>query len=417
MAIETNTGFKIGSKASIDDRLVLTKNEMLNASTSTTPDNYFCICKDDGGLYLYNINNTFDNMTGYYQRFTGSSGATIGYWCANTEYHTGDLIINKKPNDYYTDPDTGVQTLVREYYTCIYICNTDHTSTTDFELDIDKWNTIDGTNFEYYDEDEISLMMGLTNEEMETLSSILQDDQILTSHGWSSSKIYNELLNVLNTCKQYTDSSLQSVTGLKKKVVTSVPDPNVDVVDPNTLYLIKDPDSKTGDSYLQYILINGEMVSLGRTSGMLPITLYEVNKTYAYGDLVLYKSSKSLTYNIYRCIKTAGITTTSKFDTTAWQITNGGKLGISANANNTSSNYRLDLTQPDGTVFTTDNLKGIDNVKVQNGFFQVYVENGNAYVIVQNGATPPPLSLEDGKLYYLMGSTIKYTSVQYDVSV
>ena len=115
--------------------------------------------------------------------------------------------------------------------------------------------------------------------------------------------------------------------------------------------------------------------------------------------------------------KTAGITTTSKFDTTAWQITNGGKLGISANANNTSSEYRLDLTQPDGTVFTTDNLKGIDNVKVQNGFFQVYVENGNAYLIVQNGATPPPLSIEDGKLYFTMGSTIKYTSVQYDVSV
>ena len=76
----------------------------------------------------------------------------------------------------------------------------------------------------------------------------------------------------------------------------------------------------------------------------------------------------------------------------------------------------MDITQPDGEVFTTDNLHGIDNVQVSNGLFQVYTENGSAYVIVNNGATPPPLSLENGKLYFTMNGTIKYTSVEYDVT-
>ena len=54
MAIDLATGFNIGSKDVIDERQVLTLDQMKNLDESIYPDNYFAICKDDGKLYLFN---------------------------------------------------------------------------------------------------------------------------------------------------------------------------------------------------------------------------------------------------------------------------------------------------------------------------------------------------------------------------
>ena len=50
MAINLGSGFNIGSKQPIDDRLIMTKSEMLNVNENTFPDVYMCICKDDGAI-------------------------------------------------------------------------------------------------------------------------------------------------------------------------------------------------------------------------------------------------------------------------------------------------------------------------------------------------------------------------------
>lgn len=69
MAIQIPQGFRVTSKQVIDDRMVLTKLEMLNMVTGRMPDNYICICKDDGKLYIYN--NTFEasESTGKFRQY------------------------------------------------------------------------------------------------------------------------------------------------------------------------------------------------------------------------------------------------------------------------------------------------------------------------------------------------------------
>ena len=52
MAIDLATGFNIGSKDVIDERQVLTLEQMKNLDENVYPDNYFAICKDDGKLYI-----------------------------------------------------------------------------------------------------------------------------------------------------------------------------------------------------------------------------------------------------------------------------------------------------------------------------------------------------------------------------
>jgi len=56
MAITIPSGFKITAKESVDNRILLTKAEMAALSKATMPDKYFCICKDDGKLYMWDAN-------------------------------------------------------------------------------------------------------------------------------------------------------------------------------------------------------------------------------------------------------------------------------------------------------------------------------------------------------------------------
>ena len=69
MAINVNAGFAVGAGVPIDERLVLTQAEMLAINENTMPDVYFATCKDDGKLYLYNKNNSFNDITGYFSLY------------------------------------------------------------------------------------------------------------------------------------------------------------------------------------------------------------------------------------------------------------------------------------------------------------------------------------------------------------
>ena len=62
-------GFKVSSSEPIDARILLTKEEMKNINQNIMPDIYFALCKDDGKLYLYNKNNSFNDVTGYFSLY------------------------------------------------------------------------------------------------------------------------------------------------------------------------------------------------------------------------------------------------------------------------------------------------------------------------------------------------------------
>ena len=62
-------GFKVSSSEPMDARILLTKEEMKNINQNIMPDIYFALCKDDGKLYLYNKNNSFNDITGYFSLY------------------------------------------------------------------------------------------------------------------------------------------------------------------------------------------------------------------------------------------------------------------------------------------------------------------------------------------------------------
>lgn len=74
MAINLATGFSIGSKDVIDERQVLTLNQMQNLDENVYPDNYFAICKDDSKLYIFNASNEINAETGKFRVLSGGTG-------------------------------------------------------------------------------------------------------------------------------------------------------------------------------------------------------------------------------------------------------------------------------------------------------------------------------------------------------
>lgn len=69
--------FKRTSAAPIDESLVLTKAQMVAADDTMMPSNYFCVCKDDGKLYLYDKANTVDENTGKYRIHKGGGTEAV----------------------------------------------------------------------------------------------------------------------------------------------------------------------------------------------------------------------------------------------------------------------------------------------------------------------------------------------------
>lgn len=62
-------GFSVQTASAIDRRMLLTKAEMLTAEDDyMLPDQYFCLCKDDGKFYLFDVNNEANEETGKYRR-------------------------------------------------------------------------------------------------------------------------------------------------------------------------------------------------------------------------------------------------------------------------------------------------------------------------------------------------------------
>ena len=64
MAININAGFHVGAATPIDDRSYLSKAEMLVINENIYPDYFLAVCKDDGGLYVYDKSATPSAETG-----------------------------------------------------------------------------------------------------------------------------------------------------------------------------------------------------------------------------------------------------------------------------------------------------------------------------------------------------------------
>lgn len=91
---------------------------------------------------------------------------------------------------------------------------------------------------------DIDALLGFDEKELEYLAKVINDSSVQLDKTYSSSKIYTELQNVLDTSKTYTLSEVAKASGASYKVVTSTSD----MTDVRFIYLLAN-----GDTYDMYI--------------------------------------------------------------------------------------------------------------------------------------------------------------------
>lgn len=75
--IQIIQGFELLTREAIDNRLVLSKAEMLSVNDNQMPDTYFAVCTDDKKLYVYNKDSNPSEETGKFTLYNGSTIESI----------------------------------------------------------------------------------------------------------------------------------------------------------------------------------------------------------------------------------------------------------------------------------------------------------------------------------------------------
>ena len=133
-------------------------------------------------------------------------------------------------------------------YKCLY--------TTTGTWDSTKWQKI-GDELDLITKQDIEAMLGLTQEEIETLQKIINDSQITLSTTFSSSRIYSDIQQCLSDSKAFTLSKLASTMTASFEIATSI----ADITESNILYLL----STGANTYDIYALIDGTPTDIGCT--------------------------------------------------------------------------------------------------------------------------------------------------------
>ena len=69
--IQIVQGFEVKTREAIDNRLVLSKQEMFNINDNHMPAKYFAVCSDDGYLYIYNKDSAIiSSETGKFKKYS-----------------------------------------------------------------------------------------------------------------------------------------------------------------------------------------------------------------------------------------------------------------------------------------------------------------------------------------------------------
>lgn len=130
MAITINSNFSVGAALPIDDRLVLTKQQMIDINENVMPEVYFAVCSDDGNMYLFNKANEVSAETGKFALFeAGASTQTATMPAASAEMSGSVLQYIGETTDEFT----------RGYfYSCDYDAETDTYSWSAIDTQVDE---------------------------------------------------------------------------------------------------------------------------------------------------------------------------------------------------------------------------------------------------------------------------------------
>ena len=134
----------------------------------------------------------------------------------------------------------------------IYRCKATATGDWDFS----RWELI-GDEITELTKDDIKDMLGLTAEEINTLSKIILDSEVRLDKTYSSSKIYTDIQNAIDTAKTYTLTELGKISGASYKIASSTSD----MTDEKVIYLLQN-----GSNYDMYIVDSGTPTRIGDVS-------------------------------------------------------------------------------------------------------------------------------------------------------
>lgn len=134
----------------------------------------------------------------------------------------------------------------------IYKCK----STATGEWNPDRWTLI-GDDITELTLDEIKAMLGLTTEEIDTLSKIILDSEVRLDKTYSSSKIYTSIQDAIDTAKAYTLAEIGKASGASYKIASSTSD----MTDEKVIYLLQN-----GSTYDMYIVDSGTPTRIGDVS-------------------------------------------------------------------------------------------------------------------------------------------------------
>ena len=196
MGILINTGFDLGSSSPIDNRTVKNTTDERDAliSDGLVYENLKVYCKDTQTEYRW-------NGAAWEEVGTGSSGGG-----------TTDIDLS----DYYTKTEVNND----------FLKKTDAASTYATKTDI------------------------------ETMSSIILDSEVRLDKTYSSSKIYTDIQDAIDTAKAYTLSELGKMSGASYKVVIATNE----MTDEKIIYLLNN-----GTTFDMYIVDNGTPTKIGDT--------------------------------------------------------------------------------------------------------------------------------------------------------
>lgn len=111
----------------------------------------------------------------------------------------------------------------------------------------DKW-TKKADDLTLVELDDIKAMVGLNDEEIDTLSKIILDSEIRLDKTFSSSKIYTDIQGAIDTSKKYTLEQFAKVSKASYRVVTST----TEMTDTSVIYLLQN-----GANFDMYITEDG----------------------------------------------------------------------------------------------------------------------------------------------------------------
>ena len=67
--IQIVQGFNVSTRDPVDNRILLSKDEMTRVNDNQMPEKYFAMCKDDGSIYVYDKANEVDEITGKFRLY------------------------------------------------------------------------------------------------------------------------------------------------------------------------------------------------------------------------------------------------------------------------------------------------------------------------------------------------------------